>query len=44
MAIGPDQKQIVTGSSDETLRFWDAFPDRSVIKAPESILKFSDLR
>ncbi|KAL4429948.1 hypothetical protein ABPG74_000314 [Tetrahymena malaccensis] len=44
MALSPDQKQIVTGASDETLRFWDAFPDAPSFKGPESTLKFSDLR
>ena len=31
MAISPDGENIVTGSGDETLRFWKVFPPRKKI-------------
>jgi WD40 repeat protein len=27
LAMSPDGKTIVTGAGDETLRFWEVFPD-----------------
>ena len=27
LAVSPDGKTIVTGAGDETLRFWNVFPD-----------------
>jgi len=29
LAISPNGKTIVTGAGDETLRFWNVFPDSS---------------
>lgn len=28
LAVSPDGKNVVTGAGDESLRFWDVFPDR----------------
>ncbi len=30
LAVSPDGKTIVTGAGDETLRFWNVFPDVEV--------------
>ena len=30
LAMSPDGQTIVTGAGDETLRFWDVFPRKSV--------------
>ena len=38
--MSPDGKTIVTGAGDETLRFWDLFPDKNEEKN-ESV-KFSE--
>lgn len=29
LAISPDGQNIVTGAGDETLRFWNIFPNKS---------------
>ena len=30
LAMSPDGQTIVTGAGDETLRFWDVFPRRTI--------------
>lgn len=36
MALSPDGENIVTGSGDETLRFWKLFPHKNRISAHSS--------
>jgi len=38
LATSPDGSTIVTGAGDETLRFWQVFPDRRSSKTPASML------
>ena len=33
MAVSPDGKNVVTGAGDESLRFWDVFPERPPAKS-----------
>ena len=45
LAASPDGQSIVTGSGDETLRFWKIFPDS--IKQKHQILgqpRFNEIR
>lgn len=46
LAMGPDGSSIVTGSGDETLRFWTVFPAKAdVVKEygeEESVLNYTN--
>eukprot|EP00045_Choanoeca_perplexa_P004195 m.36059 g.36059 ORF g.36059 m.36059 type:complete len:465 (+) comp12444_c0_seq1:93-1487(+) len=45
LALSPDGKTIVTGAGDETLRFWQVFPERRQTSGTTSALKvFSSIR
>ncbi|CAF5194103.1 unnamed protein product, partial [Rotaria magnacalcarata] len=41
LAMSPDGESIVTGSGDETLRFWSVFPKAKCTRNPDS--KFNGL-
>jgi len=36
--MSPDGESLVTGSGDETLRFWSIFPKAKCIRNPDSKL------
>jgi WD40 repeat protein len=40
LAMSPDGQTIVTGAGDETLRFWNVFPDSKAGGQPGSPLVF----
>ena len=46
LAGGPDGTKIVTGAGDETLRFWNVFPQRPNVTRPTYATQpsFMDLR
>lgn len=46
LAASPDGQTLVTGAGDETLRFWNVFPKKEVVKKGISIISPSlkDLR
>eukprot|EP00730_Choanoeca_flexa_P014538 TRINITY_DN6394_c0_g1_i2.p1 TRINITY_DN6394_c0_g1~~TRINITY_DN6394_c0_g1_i2.p1 ORF type:complete len:464 (+),score=75.89 TRINITY_DN6394_c0_g1_i2:109-1500(+) len=45
LALSPDGKTIVTGAGDETLRFWQVFPERRQgIATPSALQVFSSIR
>ena len=37
LAVSPDGQTIVTGAGDETLRFWNVFPDAKCTPLPPSL-------
>ncbi|XP_068145528.1 fizzy-related protein homolog [Drosophila tropicalis] len=43
LAVSPDNETIVTGSGDETLRFWNVFSKKPKPKAPESVLSLHQM-
>ncbi|KAF9077150.1 WD40-repeat-containing domain protein [Rhodocollybia butyracea] len=44
IALSPDGNTIATASSDETLRFWEIFPNRhSVVNDADSVLNYGKL-
>lgn len=38
LAMSPDGESIVTGSGDETLRFWNIFAKAKCVRNPDSTL------
>lgn len=43
LAMSPDGESIVTGSPDQTLRFWQVFPPQQEAKKKESLLDHGKL-
>lgn len=36
LSVSPDGQTLVTGAGDETLRFWNVFPQKKESKSPVS--------
>ena len=38
LACSPDGQTLVTGAGDETLRFWNVFPEKKQLKSQKSCI------